>query len=1014
MGRTAKRDPSLTVEMRGLRCYSQGIESIPKSGLSRRRAYYWLLTYEGRHRRSTAFQLPPEGLWPTPLGAESFRAEWGLLSDSDNDNDEEEEKVEEGDEEKEGDCKGGITSDAANAASSVSARRPASRLPPERLPGSAAGMLQVDLFESGPVGPGPAKNRGQGAEEEDEEEMDSYSIYDFNVSRVASARVELRDGRVDRWYPCTAPVTGEVISGVFIHVATWVGETVALVEKEEEEREGAREKGGQQRKSGQRHISVEGDEDVGGKQGKEDGENEGLEDSTSYANAEAGVSSFSSSPSSQLPKAIPHSPRPVLRDHFGFPIAEHAETEFQHLQSLEELRAIEQRLRWDRIKCFRPSAQRRRRHSAAAHGGAGGGEGGSSVPVVSPAETVGRRRITSTSTVSSSSFSSSPLHQSAQAETTNGAWVNDTSTGSSKSTSSSTTTTSSSSSISDTTTSSTYCSSSFHSSSSGGYKNVEALKALVWDGVPADLRDSVYQWLSGAQAKREAVGVGYYSTLAKASEEENLGLGVVGEEGEDESWVCVSREREGAGVGGGGGGGWREGKRHYGVEMGGGAAGLEVGGVKGGMEMDILMPELDAAWGAKVAMDIELDLGRAFADADAAINTAEGRAALRRVLRTYALRNPSVGYCQGMNFIAGLLLLVVSEETAFWSLAHMCEEVSPLCFSPPLLGTRADMRALGELLKAELPALYRHCDGLYLNLELMAGHWLLVYFINIFPPPVALRILEVSMAEGSDVTFAVALAFLRGLEGELLACDDLHELSQLVRRRQAAMYDADVLLHAARVQLRHMRSTLRILRAWHLGDLMKHEDEIEQTSYRRQQQQEGGRAGAAGGGGRGGGGAAGGYMPYLGAGAGGGREAVEGSCSGVRTGGGGAGGVKQRNDDRMRRLVRRSVARGLSLVGLSYWVSPHTRRHWDQMAFQVTHRLFLEEGRFRSMRFTPVLVDLMSWWMNWPILMRRTGGGELPAPNPASPPRRPAAGASRHLSPVRAIPLRRHSSSPVK
>ncbi len=439
--------------------------------------------------------------------------------------------------------------------------------------------------------------------------------------------------------------------------------------------------------------------------------------------------------------------------------------------------------------------------------------------------------------------------------------------------------------------------------------------------------------------------------------------------------------------------------------------------------VDVLMPELDAAWGAKVAMDIELDLGRAFADADAAINTPEGRATLRRVLRAYALRNPSVGYCQGMNFIAGLLLLVVSEETAFWSLAHMCEEVSPLCFSPPLLGTRADMRALAELLKAELPALYRHCDGLCLNLELMAGHWLLVYFINIFPPPVALRILEVSMAEGSDVTFAVALAFLRGLEGGLLACDDLHELSQLVRRRQAAMYDADVLLHAARVQLRHMRSTLRILRAWHLGDLMKHEDEMEQTSYRRQQQQQqqqGGRPGPAEGGGReggggGGGGAAGGYMPYLGAGAGSGRGAAEGSSGGVGAGGGGgAGGVVQRNDDRMRRLVRRSVARGLSLVGLSYWVSPHTRRHWDQMAFQVTHRLFLEEGRFRSMRFTPVLVDLMSWWMNWPILMRRTGGGDLPAPGSASPPRRPVAEASSHLSPARAVPLRRHSSSPVK
>jgi hypothetical protein len=438
------------------------------------------------------------------------------------------------------------------------------------------------------------------------------------------------------------------------------------------------------------------------------------------------------------------------------------------------------------------------------------------------------------------------------------------------------------------------------------------------------------------------------------------------------------------------------------------------------MVVDVVMPELDAAWGAKVAQDIELDLGRAFADSDAAINTPEGRATLRRVLRAYALRNPSVGYCQGMNFIAGLLLLAVSEETAFWTLAHVCEEVSPLCFSPPLLGTRADMRALGELLKAELPALYEHCSALYLNLEMMAGHWLLVYFINIFPPPVALRILEISMAEGSDVTFAVALAFLRGLEAELLACDDLHELSQLVRIRQAGMYDADALLHQTRVQLRRIRSNLRILRAWHLGDLMKHEDDMDQVLCRAPQQARwrGRHRGAAGErrqdeGNK----SRGGDVP--------GRSHAGTTEADMRDGRSMNGWVygsnesdrenlAQRNERKMRRLMRRSVTRSLSLVGLSYWVSPHTWRHWDQLAFQVTHRLFLEEGRFRSMRFTPVLVDLVSWWMNWPILMRRTGGGDLPAPAPTSPVRRSSLGPSVAGSPPRVASNRRHSSSPIK
>jgi hypothetical protein len=52
----------------------------------------------------------------------------------------------------------------------------------------------------------------------------------------------------------------------------------------------------------------------------------------------------------------------------------------------------------------------------------------------------------------------------------------------------------------------------------------------------------------------------------------------------------------------------------------------------------------------------------------AANATPGGQAALRRVLRAYSYYDPEVGYCQGMNFIAGMFLTVMSEEDAFWLL----------------------------------------------------------------------------------------------------------------------------------------------------------------------------------------------------------------------------------------------------------------------------------------------------------------------------------------------------------
>jgi Rab-GTPase-TBC domain len=48
-----------------------------------------------------------------------------------------------------------------------------------------------------------------------------------------------------------------------------------------------------------------------------------------------------------------------------------------------------------------------------------------------------------------------------------------------------------------------------------------------------------------------------------------------------------------------------------------------------------------------------------------------GQAALRRVLRAYSVYDRDVGYCQGMNFIAGMFLTFMTEEEAFWLL--VCE-----------------------------------------------------------------------------------------------------------------------------------------------------------------------------------------------------------------------------------------------------------------------------------------------------------------------------------------------------
>lgn len=50
---------------------------------------------------------------------------------------------------------------------------------------------------------------------------------------------------------------------------------------------------------------------------------------------------------------------------------------------------------------------------------------------------------------------------------------------------------------------------------------------------------------------------------------------------------------------------------------------------------------------------------------------------LRRVLVAFSLYNPKIGYCQSMNFLAGMLLLFLDEERAFWMLVIITSRYLP-------------------------------------------------------------------------------------------------------------------------------------------------------------------------------------------------------------------------------------------------------------------------------------------------------------------------------------------------
>ena len=63
------------------------------------------------------------------------------------------------------------------------------------------------------------------------------------------------------------------------------------------------------------------------------------------------------------------------------------------------------------------------------------------------------------------------------------------------------------------------------------------------------------------------------------------------------------------------------------------------------------------------------------------------QAQLFNILRAFAQSNPKIGYCQGLNYIAGLLYLVTKdEEASFWLLKVLCEKILPDYYTQSMPG----------------------------------------------------------------------------------------------------------------------------------------------------------------------------------------------------------------------------------------------------------------------------------------------------------------------------------------
>ncbi|KAF8378505.1 hypothetical protein HHK36_029847 [Tetracentron sinense] len=149
-----------------------------------------------------------------------------------------------------------------------------------------------------------------------------------------------------------------------------------------------------------------------------------------------------------------------------------------------------------------------------------------------------------------------------------------------------------------------------------------------------------------------------------------------------------------------------------------------------------------------------------------------GQRSLYNVLKAYSVYDRDVGYVQGMGFLAGLLLLYMSEEDAFWLLVALLKGAvhAPMegLYLVGLPLVQQYLFQFEQLVREHLPKLGEHFSQEMINPTMYASQWFITVFSYSFPFHLALRIWDVFLNEGVMIVFQVGLALLQYCQDDLI------------------------------------------------------------------------------------------------------------------------------------------------------------------------------------------------------------------------------------------------------
>eukprot|EP00013_Stygamoeba_regulata_P019278 CAMPEP_0177644690 /NCGR_PEP_ID=MMETSP0447-20121125/8826_1 /TAXON_ID=0 /ORGANISM="Stygamoeba regulata, Strain BSH-02190019" /LENGTH=689 /DNA_ID=CAMNT_0019147075 /DNA_START=20 /DNA_END=2089 /DNA_ORIENTATION=- len=238
------------------------------------------------------------------------------------------------------------------------------------------------------------------------------------------------------------------------------------------------------------------------------------------------------------------------------------------------------------------------------------------------------------------------------------------------------------------------------------------------------------------------------------------------------------------------------------------------------------------------AQEIQKDICRTFPSHPFFMKE-EGQRKLQHILLAYSIRNPVIGYCQAMNYIAAFILLFLpDEEKAFWVLVTVVEDVLLDYFTRSMIGSLVDQHLFRALLSEVCPRLDAAMERFQVPLTALTSHWFMCAYVGSLPTETALHIWDWFLLEGSDVLMYVGIALLKNNEKSIIASRSLSSAMDTIREcARIALDDQRLIRSAMKLRSRGKLQSDKFLHEKRLSIYKEIAEQLETKKAQKQKQQ---------------------------------------------------------------------------------------------------------------------------------------------------------------------------------